>query len=65
MIVDEKISIAEASNFLGIPTATLNWYRAVGKGPSYVKVGRHVYYLLPELQKYREGCIVTPKRGRK
>lgn len=35
---------AEVAEVLGIPEHTLDTWRSRGKGPAYVKVGRHVRY---------------------
>ncbi|MFJ5872409.1 helix-turn-helix transcriptional regulator [Dietzia maris] len=34
----------EASEATGIPVGTLNYWRHVGTGPAYAKVGRKVLY---------------------
>lgn len=37
-------SVRELSDVLGIPAATLNFWRANGRGPQWVKLGRTVCY---------------------
>jgi excisionase family DNA binding protein len=39
----------EVSDYLGIPTGTLANWRCQGRGPRYVRVGRHVRYLAPDV----------------
>ncbi len=34
---------------IGIPEKTLANWRSQGKGPKYLKVGRHVRYRMPDL----------------
>ena len=47
---DELLGIPEVANLLGIPCATLRWYRASGIGPKSFKVGRRVRY-------WRNDCL--------
>jgi len=37
-------TIAEVAEVLGVPQHTLDVWRSRGKGPAYIKVGRHVRY---------------------
>ncbi len=39
----------EAARIFGIPASTLVYWRGVGEGPNYVKIGRRVKYELSEL----------------
>jgi predicted DNA-binding transcriptional regulator AlpA len=44
---------AEASERLGIPVATLRWWRHVGDGPPSFKLGKkNVVYPLDELERW-------------
>jgi len=43
-IIHDLLGIPEASELLGIPQATLRWYRTQGLGPKSFKVGRRVRY---------------------
>ncbi|MCZ8377650.1 helix-turn-helix domain-containing protein [Mycobacterium sp. CPCC 205372] len=50
MTQPELLGIPEASDLLGLPEATLRWYRASGTGPKSFKVGRRVRY-------WRSDCL--------
>ena len=41
---DRPWTTREASGATGIPAGTLNYWRHVGDGPTYLKVGRRVFY---------------------
>ena len=53
---DEKV----AAQKLGVSVHTLRMWRHKGKGPTYVKAGRRVLYLDPDLDAYLSGCRVQP-----
>jgi predicted DNA-binding transcriptional regulator AlpA len=40
----EFLNINDAAKLLGIPVATLRWWRSKGTGPRSIKFGRHVKY---------------------
>lgn len=41
---DKLISIRDAAALLGVPVATVRWWRSQGLDPYGFKVGRHVKY---------------------
>jgi hypothetical protein len=41
---------ADVSSMLGVPVATLANWRCAGKGPPYLRVGRHVRYRREDLE---------------
>ena len=42
---DELLLPAEAGEYLGgVPPTTLQWWRSVGRGPVFLKIGRKVAY---------------------
>lgn len=43
------LKTAEAAAFIGLEPATLKKWRAMGDGPSYVKAGSRVVYLVDDL----------------
>lgn len=52
----------EATDYLGgIPTGTLRQWRYLNRGPTYVKVGRHVRYRRSDLDAYIEAGRVEPQ----
>lgn len=53
----------DASMFLGgIPVATLQWWRATGRGPRYVKIGRRVFYRQAHLAEFLAAGERQPER---
>jgi len=38
------LTLDEVSTMLGVPIASLRYWRHVGTGPASIKVGRHVRY---------------------
>ena len=53
-------STEEAADFLHKPAGTLRYWRAVGLGPSYVKLGRTVLYDEDELVNFIKSNTVVP-----
>jgi hypothetical protein len=62
----QRLAEAEAALFLfgsnGDPR-TLQYWRAVGKGPAYHKLGARVVYDLSDLQAFLEAGRVQPRRS--
>lgn len=51
--VSELLTPEQAAAYLGeIPTATLAWWRARGRGPKFIKIGRAVRYRASHLDEY-------------
>lgn len=54
----------QASNYLmGTPPATLQWWRAMGRGPKYVKFGRRVYYRRSHLDEFIAAGERVPEKA--
>ena len=53
------INTEEAAKQLGLAVATLKDRRILGKPPSYLKVGRRVFYDQQVIQDYLTSCIRT------
>lgn len=43
-----------------IPLRTFQYLRAQGRGPLYVKLGRHVFYRPADLEAWVEAAVVEP-----
>ena len=54
------LTTAEAAEYLRLPARTLEYYRAHGVGPAFLRVGRHIFYRKPELDLWLESCRVEP-----
>jgi len=65
--VMELLHAADVAELLGIPVATLANWRASGKGPPYLRVGRHVRYRAIDVEAWiadrvRDPEAVVPRR---
>jgi hypothetical protein len=54
------LTTAEAAAFLHKPAGTLRYWRAVGAGPCYVKMGKTVLYDEAELVDFVKSNTVVP-----
>lgn len=54
------LTTAEAAAFLHKPAGTLRYWRAVGAGPCYVKMGKTVLYEEAELVDFVKSNTVVP-----
>lgn len=50
------LTAAEAAEYLRTPLKTLTYWRATGKGPATVKMGRGILYHLADLDAYIARC---------
>jgi predicted DNA-binding transcriptional regulator AlpA len=60
-----RLSTRQAADYLGIPEATLRWFRHKGdRGPrSYALTARHVVYDLADLQSWADAQKAQTQRG--
>jgi predicted DNA-binding transcriptional regulator AlpA len=54
----------ELAHFLGLSEQTLAQWRWLGKGPRWVKVGRHVRYPRRDTQEWMDSGADSPERAR-
>ncbi|MFE7837345.1 helix-turn-helix transcriptional regulator [Streptomyces sp. NPDC057474] len=53
MTITTKLAAPEeVADFLGLPIATLAQWRYLGKGPRWIKVGRHVRYRVSDVEQW-------------
>jgi len=52
--MDRLLSISEVADALGVPEASLRYWRHVGTGPTSIKVGRHVRYRQADIDAWLE-----------
>lgn len=63
MTTNDLILPKDASLYLGgVPEATLQWWRATGRGPIYIKVGRRVFYRQSHLSEFLTAGEHQPER---
>ena len=58
--VSELISSKDAAARLGIVGGVLANWRANGRGPRYLKLGRSVYYRPDDIRAWLDSCVVDP-----
>jgi excisionase family DNA binding protein len=58
---DRLLHAIDVSLKLGVPRATLANWRSAGKGPPFVKVGRHVRYRPEDVDQWVERQVVEPR----
>jgi predicted DNA-binding transcriptional regulator AlpA len=59
-----RFNTQQAAEYLGIPEATLRWYRSKDRGPrSYALGKRHVVWDLADLQAWEESQKAATSRG--
>lgn len=51
----------EVADYLQMPSHTLEQWRSQGKGPDYVKVGRHVRYEWADVHRWKDTQKITIK----
>jgi len=49
---DEMLTLSEVAAILRTPEATLRYWRHLGTGPRSFRVGRHVRYLLSDVESW-------------
>lgn len=54
------LSPADVGRLLKIPVGTLANWRSGGKGPAFIRIGRHVRYRAPDLQRWIDGQVEHP-----
>lgn len=59
-------SPASAAEYLGtedapVSKATLDWWRVKGRGPSFVKIGRRVFYRQTDLDAFILAGVTAPE----
>jgi hypothetical protein len=59
----DLLNEAGAGDYIGdVPPGTLKQWRHLGKGPRYVKFGRHVRYRRSDLDAWIEAHTVEPSK---
>jgi Helix-turn-helix domain len=59
---DHLLNEQETADYLGgVPTRTLRQWRYVGKGPAYIRIGRHIRYRVEDLDGYVAGQRGDPQ----
>jgi hypothetical protein len=48
----QLVSSREAARMLGLPEGTLRYWRCIGRGPAWVKLGRRTLYSVEDLVEF-------------
>jgi len=62
---DELIPSDEAARLLGLKVHTLTSWRHEGKGPTYLKIGRSIFYRRDDIRAWLGTCIREPANSGK
>jgi hypothetical protein len=62
---ERMLTPEETGPRLGKTTSTLAKWRMWGRGPEFLKVGRHVFYTDSAIQKFLENCRRTSTSDQK
>jgi excisionase family DNA binding protein len=58
---DPLLDPGEVSTLLGLPVATLANWRCAGKGPPFLRVGRHVRYRRRDVDRWIDAQVRHPE----
>ena len=53
-----RVETSIAAEILGLRPGTLEVWRSRGRGPRYAKIGRRVFYNIPDLENFANSHIV-------
>ncbi|MGN6607170.1 MAG: helix-turn-helix transcriptional regulator [Jatrophihabitans sp.] len=62
-MTDELLDITTAAHALGVPIATLRWWRHTGIGPHSFKIGRHAKYRRIDIDAWLEQQLRNSRDG--
>ena len=58
-----RLNTQQASEYLGIPAATLRWFRHTNQGPRSYRLGHRAFYDLADLQEWEAAQKAATQRG--
>jgi len=58
--LNDVLTTEKAAEYLGLKPSTLVGWRTAGKGPTYIKVGRHCLYRLADIETWLDAQAVIP-----
>ena len=53
------MSSEQVAEYIGLPIGTLHQWAYLGKGPTYMKIGRHRRYRRTDVERWLEQCEHT------
>ena len=51
---DDLLTLAEVAAILRVPVNTVRWWRQLGEGPTFFKIGRHLVITVGDLKAWIE-----------
>lgn len=57
---DQLFDTKAAGEYIDRPAATLSWWRSMGRGPKYLKIGGVVRYRRAHLDQYLDAAVQIP-----
>lgn len=67
---DELLTLEEVAEILSASPSTVRWWRQIGTGPAFFKIGRRLYTSVSDLREFireqrlaSKPVITTPKAG--
>jgi hypothetical protein len=58
---EELLTLAETAEILRVPINTVRWWRQIGSGPEFFKIGRHLVTTVGDVRRY----IREQRRGQR
>lgn len=49
---EDLLTLAEVAEVLRVPVSTVRWWRQLGEGPAFFKIGRHLLTTVAEVRRY-------------
>jgi hypothetical protein len=49
---EELLSLSEVADILKVPINTLRWWRQIGSGPEFFKIGRHLVTTVGDVRRF-------------
>jgi hypothetical protein len=49
---EELLTLSEVAEILKVPINTLRWWRQIGTGPDFFKIGRHLVTTVGDVRKF-------------
>ena len=49
---EELLTLSEAAEILKVPVNTLRWWRQLGTGPEFFKIGRHLVTTVGDVRQF-------------
>ena len=49
---EDLLTLAEVAEILRVPVNTLRWWRQIGNGPDFFKIGRHLVTTVGDVRRF-------------